>query len=242
LRPHLAALAAFRAAAFGPRPEGERRSLLDALRSRLDGTGGGDSTIEALGRTLSEFGIDKGLLFGMLDAAGRDCGAVRFKDPGEVLEYCRLKRGSAGRFELALHGCRDEEALRLCDSLAAGLELADILRRLGSDIKLDRVYLPLSDFSESGYSEADLRMGVVNERFRNLAKLTWKRALAAFDSSEALARRLPRPLGWRYRLAWMGGTELLRKVHRSGYDTIYRSVGISRWEWAGMTVKAWVSR
>ena len=58
--------------------------------------------------------------------------------------------------------------------------------------------------------------------------------------SQMLPKKLYWPLSWEIRLAWLSGNELLRKVHRLGFDTLHQRPALSRWDWprlvAGMLV------
>ena len=196
----------------------------------------------ALGRTLSELSLPREPFAQILSAFQQDCAKTRYETEAELLDYCRRAAEPVGRLVLMIHGYRDEELFKLSDKMCAALQLASLLQDLGCDLRRDRLYIPQEDLKAFSYTEADLRMGVVNERYRDLIKTQWKRARALFEEGRDLPKRLSWPLNWEVRLAWLGGMELLRKVHKLGYDVLSRRASISAWDWTGLVLKALAKR
>lgn len=196
----------------------------------------------ALGKTLSELPLPREPFAQVLSAFEQDCAKSRYETEAELLDYCRRSAEPVGRLVLMIHGYRDEELFKLSDRLCSALQLTILLRDLGRDLRRDRLYVPQEDFRACGYSEADLRMGVVNERYRDLIKLQWKRARALFEEGRPLPKRLGWPLNWEVRLAWLCGMELLRKVHKLGYDVLTRRPSITAWDRTGLVLKALAKR
>lgn len=185
----------------------------------------------ALEDSMREHDLPKQPFDDLLGAHLQDCRKSRYETFDELRDYCRLWANPIGRIVLMVHGYRDEERLRLSDDICTALRLTHILKNMERDLVRDRIYLPLEDFRRFGYTEADLRMKVVNERFRNLMKHQWKRIRQLYEDGERLPKKLHWPLSWEVRLTWLGGNELLRKVHKLGYDTLRRRPRLSRWDW-----------
>jgi len=248
LRRHVAALYAFAGMSrdFSREPEESLRARrLEDWRRQLQAVGKAPPqhpVFLALETTLAELNIPREPFDDLLSAFTEDCGKKRYETFDDVLEHCRLRANPIGRIVLMIHGCRDEEVFRLCDRVCTALQLVSFLRNLSADLKDDRLYLPLEDFRECGYSEADLRMGLVNERFRNLVKLQWKRARTLFEEGRSLPSSLSWPLNWELRLRWFGGMEILRKIRKLDYDTIHRRPAVTAWGWAGLILKALAKR
>jgi phytoene/squalene synthetase len=99
-----------------------------------------------------------------------------------------------GRIVLMIHGHRDEELFRYSDAICTALQLANFWQDVSVDLKKDRIYIPEEDFAAHGYSEADLRMGVCNERFKNLMKFEVARARSLFEQGRPLLAKLRFPL------------------------------------------------
>jgi len=241
---HVAALHAFvlRCRDMSRDPEeGARDGRLEDWRRQLEAVGKAPAAhpvFLALEATLSELDIPKRPFEDILGAYCEDRGKKRYESFDDILAHCALRANPVGRVALMIYGCRDEEAFALCDRVCTALQLVCFLRSLSSDLKDDRLYLPLSDLRECGYSEADLRMGLVNERFRNLVKLQWKRARTLFEEGRSLPARLRWPLNWELRLSRLGGLEVLRKIRKLDYDTLHRRPALTAWGWAGLFLKA----
>ena len=62
------------------------------------------------------------------------------------------------------------------------MQLTNILRDVREDLDFGRVYLPQDELARFGYSEADLRSGVVNDAFIQLMQFQVHRAKEYFQS------------------------------------------------------------
>ncbi|MHB2026192.1 MAG: squalene synthase HpnC [Elusimicrobiota bacterium] len=238
LRRHVAALYAFARVAddFADEPEyeGARLERLAEWREKLDAAIREPAThpvFIALADTIRTLDLPLAPFTDLLSAFSQDVEKKSYADWSELLDYCRRSANPVGRVVLMIHGLRDEELFKMSDDLCTALQLANFWQDVSIDIKKDRIYIPREDFSACGYSEADLRMGVVNERFRSLMKIEVARARELFEQSRELPRRLPKPLAWEIRLTWLGGRQILRKIRDAGYDALSRRPHLSRWDW-----------
>ncbi|MEK9144326.1 MAG: squalene synthase HpnC [Elusimicrobiota bacterium] len=249
LRRHVAVLYAFARIAddFADEPqfEGVRKERLEDWRAQLWAVGKTPAVhpvFLALETTLKELDLPKEPFDDLISAFLQDCEKKRYATFEEVRDYCRRSADPVGRVVLMIHGYRDPEFFKLSDRICTALQLANFLQDLSVDLKKDRIYIPEEDFREFGYGEADMRMGVVNERFRSLMKFQWKRVRGLFDEGLPLAARLSWPLSWEIRLTWLGGVDILRKIHLAGYDTLHQRPALSKWDWARLILKAVATR
>ena len=243
-RKHVAVLYAFARIAddFSDEPEyeGVRRERLHDWRKQLEAVGEAPPrhpVFLAMGQTLKELDLPKQPFDDLLSAFLQDTEKRRYETWDEVLDYCRRSANPVGRIVLMIHGYRDEDRFRMSDAICTALQVANFLQDVSVDLKKDRIYLPQQDFREFGYSEADLRMGVVNERFRNLMKLEWKRTRSLFEQGRPLWSTLSWPLSWEIKLTWLGGCEILRKVDQLGFDTLSQRPKLRKIDWAGLILK-----
>ena len=203
LRKHVAALYAFARIAddFSDEPEyeGVRRERLLDWRRQLAEVGSKRPThpvFAALESTFAELDLPKQLFDDLLSAFLQDTEKTRYAAFDEVLDYCRRSANPVGRIVLMVHGYRSEELFRYSDAVCTGLQLANFWQDVGVDLKKDRIYIPEEDFEQFGYSEADLRMGVVNEKFHSLLKFEVNRAKALFEQGRPLPAKLRWPLSF----------------------------------------------
>ncbi|MFA6002951.1 MAG: squalene/phytoene synthase family protein [Elusimicrobiota bacterium] len=250
LRPHVDAVCAFArlAAAFASAPEfeAERAQRLRTWRGWLQAVARDEAAASsgdlhpvflALARTMRECDLPPVLFEDILDAHLQDVGRKGYATFDELKDYCRRCANPVGRLLLMILGYRDEESGRCSDALCTAWRLSASLRDISLDLKRDHIYIPGEDFQAQGYAEADLRMGVCNERFRELMKAQASRARALFEEARPLPAQLRWPLSWAARLTWYGGREILRQIRKSGFDTISRRPRLSRWDWLPLMLR-----
>lgn len=245
LRKHVAALYAFARIADDmsdePEYEGRRRDCLLNWRSMLADTGKRPPThpvFVALGATITELELPKEPFDDLLSAFLQDTEKSRYATYDEVIDYCRRSANPVGRIVLMIHGYKDPELFRYSDAICTALQLANFWQDVSVDLKKDRVYIPEEDFSSHGYSEADLRMGVYNERFKNLMKFQVSRTRALFEQGKPLPEKLHWPLSLEIRLTWYGGMQILKLIHKLDFDTIRTRPTLKKREWIPLVARA----
>jgi len=174
----------------------------------------------------------------LLSAFLQDTEKSRYATFDEVLDYCTRSANPVGRIVLMIHGYRSAELFELSDAICTALQLANFWQDVSVDLKKDRVYIPEEDFKQFGYTEADLRMGVVNDKFIALMKFQVSRARALFEKGRPLPNRLAFPLSWEIRLTWLGGREVLRKIKKQGFDTVSARPVLSKLDWLPLLVRS----
>lgn len=243
LRKHIAALYAFARIAddFSDEAEyeGVRRERLLEWRSQLKSLDTPRHPVFlALGQTIKELELPVQLFDDLLSAFLQDTEKNRYATFDEVLDYCRRSANPVGRIVLLIHGYKDAELFELSDRICTALQLANFWQDLAVDLKKDRIYVPDEDFRRFGYSEADLRMGLVNDKFTALMKHEVSRALTLFEAGRPLPNRLDFPLSWEIRLTWLGGREVLRKIRKQGFDTLTSRPALSKVDWIPLLVRS----
>lgn len=247
LRKHVAALYAFARIADDMSDEaeyeGRRKECLLNWRSMLADIGKrppSHPVFLALGATLKELDLPKEPFDDLLSAFLQDTEKSRYATYDEVIDYCRRSANPVGRIVLMIHGYKDEELFRYSDAICTALQLANFWQDVSVDLLKDRVYIPQEDFDAHGYSEADLRMGVYNDRFKNLMKFEVARARALFEQGKPLPEKLHWPLSLEIRLTWYGGMQILKMIHKLDFDTIRTRPTLQKREWIPLVARALV--
>ncbi len=247
LRRHVAALYAFARIAddFSDEPEyeGVRRERLLDWRRQLEDIGSkppSHPVFLALGATLKELDLPKQPFDDLLSAFLQDTEKKRYATFDEVADYCRRSACPVGRIVLMIHGHREEELFRYSDAICTALQLANFWQDVSVDLKKDRIYIPEEDFRAHEYSEADLRMGVCNERFKSLMKFEVARARALFDQGRPLLGRLRFPLSLEIRMTWLGGMQILKLIRRLDFDVIRTRPALAKRDWIPLAARALV--
>ena len=134
-----------------------------------------DPMFVALADARSRYPIPARALHDLVDGGLQDTEQRRYADFEELLGYCRRVAGAVGIACIAVYGSQDEERAQ---SLGVALQLINIIRDVGEDWDLGRVYLPQDELAAYGVAEDEIAAGRVTPGWR---------ALMAFQASRARA-------------------------------------------------------
>merc|ERR1712151_1034375 len=81
-------------------------------------------------------------------------------------------------------GVTQEEAKPPAIALGIALQLTNILRDVGEDLKRGRIYLPLDELKQFGLTEEDLFACEVTEKYKKFLKFQISRARAYYAEAE----------------------------------------------------------
>jgi phytoene synthase len=109
------------------------------------------------------------------------------------------------------------------------------------DLDFGRIYLPQDEMARFGYSEEELRAGVVNESFTELMRFQTQRARCYFRSGFQLlpylslrSRACPAVLGRLYH-------KVLERIEGAGYDVLHHRISLSTPEKVLVTAQTWLT-
>ena len=129
-----------------------------------------------------------------------------------------------------------EEAI----SLGLAMQLTNILRDVGEDLQRDRIYLPLEDLYAFNYTEADLRAGVIDDRWRGIMKFQIKRAREYYRQAENGIRYLIRdsrlPV-WASLMLYQG---ILDEIEANNYDVFTKRAFVAKYKKSLSLPVAWL--
>lgn len=191
----------------------------------------------ALRETVQRLDIPIEPLQNLLTAFKMDVTKNRYATLEDLLEYCKHSANPVGRLVLMIFGYRDEHLCTLSDNVCTALQLTNFWQDIAIDLKKNRIYIPLSDFYQFGYSEEDLRKLLVNDRFRRLLQFEVERTRELFYAGAALPSLVDKDLRLELRLVWLGGMTILRKIERKGFDVVHRRPTLGRGNKASLLLK-----
>jgi 15-cis-phytoene synthase len=213
--------------------------LPNPLRTPIEGWSGegtsvatarqtGNAILPALADTVRRFEIPREHLDAVIDGVEMDLDRRRYETFDELQPYCERVASAVGLACIHIWGFRGPEALPAARQAGIALQLTNILRDLKQDAQAGRVYLPLADLRECGYSVDDLLAGVDDERFRRLMAIEIARAEQFYRGGAELSRWLE-PDGRRiFGLMMATYRSLLRKIARHPEAVFRRQVRLSR--------------
>lgn len=230
MRPHIAAIYAFARIADDFADEGDRDPAarladLDAWSVRLHAAAAGaapsgDSAdvFAALADTIARFALPVQLFDDLLDAFRQDVTTKRYERWADVLEYCRRSANPIGRLVLRVAGHDDPRLDAWSDEVCTALQLANFWQDLARDWEKGRLYVPREIAAPAGAREEDLARGAITPGWREALRECARRTRALFEAGRPVCDSVPGRLRWELRATWLGGTRILERLERGGFD------------------------
>ncbi|MGA3285944.1 MAG: squalene synthase HpnC [Bacteroidota bacterium] len=222
----------------------ERMDNLSQWGQYLDECYNGNPThrvFAALAETVERFQIPVELFQDLLTAFRSDVTVKRYDTFEEVLEYCRNSANPIGRLVLLLFNYRSETMMELSDHICTGLQLTNFWQDISVDLQKDRIYLPLEDLEEFGYSEQDLLHRRFNNYFRELMAFQVQRTAELFVAGKPLLSKVSKDLSLELKLTWNGGTRILQKIHKQDYNVLIQRPALSTLDKLGLLFRSYLS-
>jgi phytoene synthase len=218
-----------------------RRAALDAWERELErGLADGRSTHPVVG-ALVDAGRRHRLPLGELRTYMRsmriDCAPVRIETWPELDAYMDGSAGSVGRIMAPLLGVPERHQAGY-GRLGRAFQLANFIRDVREDTRLDRVYLPAEDRERFGVGEEDLRGDHATPELRALLAHEVRRARALFAESEPAIAAAPASVRGGVRFAVAVYLRVLDRVERIDFDVLGRRAGVRVWQLPGAALGA----
>ncbi len=130
------------------------------------------------------YGIPYGYAAQLIDGIARDLVQNRYATFAELAEYCYGVASTVGLMVMHIIHFQGEAALPYAVKLGIALQLTNILRDVGEDWHMGRLYLPLDELARFGLTEDDIACGRVDERWRAFMRFQIDRTRKLFHEAE----------------------------------------------------------
>ncbi len=180
----------------------------------------------ALQPHLTTFGLEGPHLHAIIDGMAMDLEPVRYADYDALKKYCWHVAGVVGILSARIFGATQMETLRYAEKLGLAFQLTNIIRDVGEDVRMGRIYLPQDELMQFGVTEEDLRQVRYTPNFLELMRFQTQRAQSAYDEALALlpaADRRAQKTGLVMAAIYRA---LLAEIERSGYCVLDRRVSL----------------
>lgn len=163
-------------------PARTREEEMIAWRAALEraflGEYGESLILPAFHDTVLRYGIPQRYFHELIDGTEMDFTKTRYATWEELHLYCYRVASIVGFVCIHVWGFdeADGRTLEYAEACGLALQLTNILRDVKEDVGRDRIYLPQEDLDRFGVTEASLREGVVDDRFRALMRFEAERA------------------------------------------------------------------
>jgi len=204
--------------ADGELPLQEKRAELEELRAALK-EDPADPVFVALRDARERFGIPREPLEALIDGGLQDTEQATYPDFAELRGYCEKVAGAVGLACVPVYGSDDREHAM---TLGVALQLINIIRDVGEDRQLGRVYLPQDELAAFEVEEL-----APSPQFRELMAFEAERARAHLAEGLRLLDSLDR------RSSLCVGTfaglyrETLDRIEAGGFDVFGEKTRLS---------------
>lgn len=108
---------------------------------------------------------------------------ARFQSFDDLITYCYRVASIVGLMSIQIFGYRDERVKDYAVNLGIALQLTNIIRDVGVDADMGRVYIPLEELNKFGVTEKDILKKQNNQAFFELMEHQYRRALHYYDQA-----------------------------------------------------------
>ena len=147
----------------------------------------------ALARELRElftkYAITPPMVEEIIDGVEMDLRHVRYDTFEELRRYCYRVASAVGLVSFEIFGYRNPACRDYAIQLGYALQMTNIIRDVGKDLSVGRIYLPQEDLVRFEYPESDLRQRKHNDAFVRLMEFEAARAEEFFARAAALLPR-----------------------------------------------------
>lgn len=209
------------------RPPSEKQTLLEHWKTALQ-TGHG--LPNALTEIIETHHIDRDLLSEIVRGVEQDIYPQDFATYAELRQYCWRVACAVGLVSIKIFGCRDPLSQTYAEQLGHALQMTNILRDVGEDARLGRVYLPVEDLARFDLRPEDIRAGRPGPSFTEMMRFEAARARDYFAAARsALAPSDARALAPAEAMRAIYG-KILQHMERDNFRVFEKRYRLPLWQ------------
>src|SRR5207249_2835188 len=168
----------------------EKRARLTAWRKMLRTPKPADPPLAPEVRSLiDKYSLSPSMLEEIIAGVEMDLSISRYATFEELRVYCYRVASAVGLVSIEIFGYRNPRCKEYALELGLALQITNIIRDVGKDLRDGRIYLPREDLARFDYSETELQDRQYNERFVRLMEFEAARARQFFTRAAALLPR-----------------------------------------------------
>ncbi len=164
-----------------------KRLRLAEWRNMLRAASPGEPALARDVRALiDKYSLSPDMLEEIITGVEMDLSISRYATFDELRVYCYRVASVVGLLSIEIFGYRNLACKEYAIQLGLALQMTNIIRDVGKDLRAGRIYLPQEDLARFDYSEAALQNRQYNERFIRLMKFEAARAREFFVRAAVL--------------------------------------------------------
>ncbi|PWU07281.1 MAG: squalene synthase HpnD [Verrucomicrobia bacterium] len=129
--------------------------------------------------------LDPELFLEIIRGVASDLSTIRYQTFTELREYCWRVASAVGLISIRIFECKAPQSHAYAEILGIALQLTNILRDVGEDAHLGRIYLPEEDLARFGVTRNALLQRKAEPGFTKLMRFEAQRARSFFSEARA---------------------------------------------------------
>ena len=164
---------------------GQPKAQLEKWRQRaLSASPPADDPVAvAWADTRRTFGIPQRYAEQLIDGVARDLYQTRYETFEDLATYSYGVASTVGLMSMHIIGFAGSEAIPYAIKLGVALQTTNILRDVGEDWRMGRIYLPLEDLERFHLTEEDVAAGRVDNRWRAFMRFQIERNRQLYEEA-----------------------------------------------------------
>jgi len=154
-----------------------------AVRQALSAGHSARAVLDLFTRTVVEYRIPHEYPLELIEGVKMDARRERYRTFDDLRVFCYRVASTVGLMMMHVIGAAPGADSYAVD-LGIAMQLTNILRDIGDDLGMGRVYIPSEELDRFGYSESDLRGKLRNDAFISMMRFQCARARSYYAAAE----------------------------------------------------------
>jgi phytoene synthase len=142
--------------------------------------------MQALMPLATEFKIEQRHLQAVIEGCQMDLTQTRYLDYPGLQRYCHLVAGVVGEVAAGIFGQTKPQTTAYAHKLGQALQLTNIIRDVGEDALMGRIYLPVNELKQFDVKAQEILKRTYSDNFTALMRFQAQRAHGLYDEALAL--------------------------------------------------------
>lgn len=220
----------------------EVEEALAAWRRRILASpqpGESDPVAMAWADTQLRYAIPRRYVEQLFEGIEDDLKPTRYATFADLTVYAYKVASTVGLMSMHIIGFSGPEAIPYAVKLGVALQITNILRDVGEDWRVGRVYLPTTELESFGLAEADLAAGRVDARWRAFMRFQIERNRQLYREAWPGLAMLQANGRFAIGAAAQLYQAILKDIEMNDYDVFNRRAYVSSWGKLRMLPRIW---
>lgn len=227
-------------------PKAEAQRQLDWWSGeieRLFAGSPGHPVTQRLLKQIERFSLPREPFDEMIRGCRMDLDGARYETIEQLESYMRGVAGAVGALSVRIFGYRHTPQAAIDDfarDFGYAFQMTNIIRDVGADLELGRVYLPQADMAKAGYTREQLFLRQHNHAFERLMRVQYERAKAYYRRARAAVDFRDRPELVAAEVMAHIYEGLLDEIAAGDFRVLFQKTRLPLWRKASLAAKAWL--